>query len=69
LDGTGEGLMATLKFTIIGRYEAEAENYGSTDPKIMASEDQEQIDAGDVGLADVIEWAASRDISVKIEAE
>jgi hypothetical protein len=61
--------MATLKFTIVGRYEAEPGNYGSADPKIMASEDQEQIDDGDVGLADLIEWAGERDITVKIEAE
>ena len=62
--------MTTLKFTIIGRYEADVEDYqdASTEEE-MADLDQDAVDSGEVSLLDVITWAADRDISVKIEVE
>ncbi len=61
--------IATLKFTIVGRYEASSKDYDTSDPAAMAELDQDSYDSGEVTLHDLIEWASDRDMSVKIEAE
>ena len=60
----------TVKFTIVGRYEAEPDNYpaGST-PQQMADLDSDEVASGGVSIADVIEWAEGRDLEVRFEAE
>jgi hypothetical protein len=62
--------MATLKVTIVGRYEAAPENYepGATPPQ-MAAQDQEDIDNGAVDEHDALFWCGGRDITVRIEAD
>lgn len=61
--------MATLKFTIVGRYEADPKAYDTKNPHRMAEVDQDEVDSGSVSLGDLIEWAEDRDISVKIEPD
>lgn len=62
--------MATIKFTIIGRYEADPTNYeGDPTPQGMADQDADELATGGVSIADVIEWAEDRDLDVRFEAE
>lgn len=65
--------MTPLKFTIIGRYEAEAEHYGNEDREPTAEEmaaiDQDEFNSGGISIHDVIEWAGAANVEVKFEPD
>jgi hypothetical protein len=62
--------MATIKITIVGRYEGDDPSYGvEVTPKDIALMDQESYNNGEVDIVDLISWCEYRDITVIFEAE
>lgn len=65
--------MTTLKFTIIGRYEADPDHYGNDDleptAEGMAALDQDEFDSGGISVHDVIEWAGAANVEVRFRPD